>query len=31
MSWSEQEALEHLATLSVIARWVEECSVEFTA
>jgi hypothetical protein len=28
VTWSEQEALEHLAVLSVIARWVEECSVE---
>ncbi|MEV5975781.1 TIGR02391 family protein [Streptomyces sp. NPDC052114] len=28
VTWSEQEALEHLATLSVLARWVEECTVE---
>jgi hypothetical protein len=28
VTWSEQEALEHLAVLSVIARWVEECTVE---
>jgi hypothetical protein len=28
VTWSEQEALEHLAVLSVIARWVEECEVE---
>lgn len=26
--WTEQEALEYLATLSVVARWIEECSVE---
>lgn len=26
--WGHQEALEYLATLSVIARWIEECSVE---
>lgn len=26
--WTEQEALEHLATLSVLARWIEECTVE---
>ncbi|ROO82562.1 uncharacterized protein Ymh [Actinocorallia herbida] len=28
VAWSEQEALEYLATLSVVARWVEECEVE---
>ncbi|MET9222220.1 TIGR02391 family protein [Streptomyces sp. NPDC003300] len=28
VAWTEQEALEHLAVLSVIARWIEECSVE---
>lgn len=28
VSWSEHEALEFLATLSVLARWVEECDVE---
>ncbi|WP_236246951.1 MULTISPECIES: TIGR02391 family protein [unclassified Streptomyces] len=28
VSWSEQEALEHLATLSVLARWIFECTVE---
>ena len=27
-TWAEQEALEYLAVLSVIARWIEECSVE---
>ncbi|MEV5429087.1 TIGR02391 family protein [Streptomyces sp. NPDC052701] len=26
--WGQQEALEYLATLSVIAHWVEECTVE---
>lgn len=26
--WSEQEALEYLATLSVVARWIEEFTVE---
>ncbi len=31
VSWTEQEALEHLATLSVIARWIEECTVESAA
>ncbi|MFF7452434.1 MULTISPECIES: TIGR02391 family protein [unclassified Streptomyces] len=24
---TEQEALEHLATLSVLARWIEQCTV----
>lgn len=28
VAWSEHEALEHLAVLSVIARWIEECTVE---
>jgi hypothetical protein len=28
VSWSEQEALEYLATLSVLARWIVECTVE---
>ncbi|MFI6280493.1 TIGR02391 family protein [Streptomyces sp. NPDC050988] len=28
VSWTEQEALEYLATFSVIARWIEECMVE---
>ncbi|MEU0058624.1 TIGR02391 family protein [Streptomyces sp. NPDC006334] len=28
VTWTEQEALEHLATLSVLARWIEQCSVE---
>ncbi|MCX4745196.1 TIGR02391 family protein [Kitasatospora sp. NBC_01287] len=28
VSWTEQEALEHLATLSVLARWIGECTVE---
>lgn len=28
MTWTEQEALEHLATLSVLARWIEQCTVE---
>jgi Protein of unknown function (Hypoth_ymh) len=28
VDWSEQEALEHLAVLSVVARWVDECEVE---
>lgn len=26
--WGQQEALEYLATLSVIAHWIEECTVE---
>jgi hypothetical protein len=26
--WDGQEALEYLATLSVIAHWIEECTVE---
>lgn len=28
VTWTEQEALEHLATLSVLARWIEQCTVE---
>ncbi len=28
VDWSRQDALEHLAALSVIARWVEECTTE---
>jgi hypothetical protein len=28
VTWSEQEALEHLATFSVIARWIEACDVD---
>ncbi|MDB1088733.1 TIGR02391 family protein [Streptomyces sp. ACA25] len=28
VTWSEQEALEYLASLSVIARWIEEGAVE---
>ena len=28
VSWTEQEALEYLSTFSVIARWIEECTVE---
>ncbi|WP_448319256.1 TIGR02391 family protein [Streptomyces sp. CO7] len=28
VTWSKQVALEYLATFSVIARWIEECSVE---
>nr|WP_275901613.1 TIGR02391 family protein [Streptomyces sp. S1D4-20] len=28
VSWTQQEALEYLATFSVIARWIEECMVE---
>ena len=28
VSWTEQEALEYLATFSVISRWIEECAVE---
>ncbi|MDT0464478.1 TIGR02391 family protein [Streptomyces gibsoniae] len=31
VSRTEQEALEHLATLSVLARWIEECATEFAA
>lgn len=27
-SWSEQEGLEYLATFSVLARWISECTVE---
>jgi hypothetical protein len=26
--WSEQKALEYLATLSVLARWIDECTVQ---
>ncbi|MFF9210457.1 MULTISPECIES: TIGR02391 family protein [unclassified Streptomyces] len=28
VNWSPQEALEYLATFSVVARWIEECAVE---
>ncbi|WP_406414271.1 TIGR02391 family protein [Streptomyces halstedii] len=28
VTWTEQEALEYLASFSVVARWIEECSVE---
>ncbi|MFD8685342.1 TIGR02391 family protein [Streptomyces sp. NPDC059651] len=28
VTWTQQEALEYLATFSVVARWIEECSVE---
>lgn len=28
VTWTEQEALEYLATFSVVARWIEECAVE---
>lgn len=28
VSWSRQEALEHLAALSVLARWIDECTTE---
>lgn len=28
VTWSKQEALEYLATFSVVARWIEECTVE---
>jgi hypothetical protein len=28
VTWTRQEALEYLATFSVVARWIEECSVE---
>ncbi|MET7344667.1 TIGR02391 family protein [Streptomyces sp. NPDC005547] len=28
VAWTEQEALEYLAVFSVVARWIEECSVE---
>jgi hypothetical protein len=31
VSWTEHEALEQLATLSVLARWIEECTVENVA
>ncbi|MFF3941672.1 TIGR02391 family protein [Streptomyces phaeofaciens] len=31
VTWAEQEALEHLATLSVLARWIEQCAVERAA
>ncbi|MFE2427167.1 TIGR02391 family protein [Streptomyces sp. NPDC059373] len=26
--WGQQEALEYLATFSVVSRWIEECTVE---
>ncbi|MDR1237007.1 MAG: TIGR02391 family protein [Propionibacteriaceae bacterium] len=26
--WSEQEALEYLALFSVLARWIDECTIE---
>lgn len=29
--WGQQEALEYLATLSVVARWIDECTVESVA
>jgi hypothetical protein len=28
--WAEQKALEHLAALSVLARWIDECEVNET-
>ncbi|MFJ9472542.1 TIGR02391 family protein [Streptomyces caniferus] len=28
VDWSQQAALEHLAALSVLARWIEECTKE---
>ncbi|MFD7387821.1 TIGR02391 family protein [Streptomyces sp. NPDC059852] len=28
VNWTQQEALEYLATFSVVARWIEECVVE---
>ncbi|MEV7074813.1 TIGR02391 family protein [Streptomyces sp. NPDC093990] len=28
VSWTQQEALEYLASFSVISRWIEECTVE---
>ncbi|MFC4609756.1 TIGR02391 family protein [Streptomyces maoxianensis] len=28
VAWTQQEALEYLATFSVVARWIEECAVE---
>ncbi|WP_309251272.1 MULTISPECIES: TIGR02391 family protein [unclassified Streptomyces] len=28
VTWAEQKALEPLATLSVLARWIERCIVE---
>ena len=28
VSWSEQETLEYLSTLSVLARWISECTVD---
>jgi hypothetical protein len=28
VNWTQQEALEYLATFSVVARWIEECTVE---
>jgi uncharacterized protein (TIGR02391 family) len=27
--WSEQKALEYLAALSILARWIEECEVRY--
>ncbi|MES9519759.1 TIGR02391 family protein [Streptomyces capoamus] len=31
VNWSQQEALEYLATFSLVARWIEECTVETTS
>ncbi len=28
VNWTQQEALEYLATFSVVARWIQECTVE---
>ncbi|WFB83735.1 MULTISPECIES: TIGR02391 family protein [Streptomyces] len=28
VGWSRQDALEHLAVLSVLARWIEQCTTE---
>ncbi|MEV0493648.1 TIGR02391 family protein [Streptomyces atratus] len=28
VEWSREDALEHLAALSVLARWIEECTTE---
>ncbi|WP_239109385.1 TIGR02391 family protein [Streptomyces coelicoflavus] len=28
VTWGQQEALEYMATFSVVARWIEECTVE---
>ncbi|MFP8959030.1 TIGR02391 family protein [Streptomyces nanhaiensis] len=28
VDWSRQDALEHLAALSIVARWIEECTIE---